>query len=246
MNKYTFTVVIPAHNEEDYIGKCLRAVRRAAKEVPCDKVQMIVVANRCTDKTAVIAKHYGAEVIENSDRCISSIRNAGVKAAKGSIIVTVDADSIMTKGSLREIKEKLGSGRFIGGGTLPVFDRMSLGIAVSSVYIALRLVPVMIRNGGALSAAMFWFRKKDFERIGGFDEKLVSLEDIDFAKRLKKLRKACGKKYGTLSKSHVITSSRKFDKFGDWYLLKNMKVTNAIFKGTDRKAADMFYYDARS
>ena len=35
--------------------------------------------------------------------------------------------------------------------------------------------------------AVFWFRKRDFLRIGGFDETLVSPEDMDFARRLNRL-----------------------------------------------------------
>ena len=68
---------------------------------------------------------------------------------------------------------------------------------------------------------------------------------MDFASRLKALGKKQGKKYGTLKKSNVITSSRKFDEFGDWYLLKDRRLTKAIFTGKDRKAADKFYYDVR-
>jgi glycosyltransferase involved in cell wall biosynthesis len=239
-----FSVIIPAHNEEKYIGKCLRSIKRAAKEIN-DKVQIVVVANRCTDRTAVVAEHYGALVIENEDRCISSIRNAGVKASCGKIIVTIDADSIMTKSTFTEIKKLLYSGKYIGGGAMPKFDRMSLGIAVSTAYVAVKLIPVMIKSGGMLSGTMFWCRRRDFDKIGGFDESLVSLEDMDFARRLKTLGKKCEKKYGTLKKSRVITSSRKFDEFGDWYLLKDRKLTKAIFTGRDRKAADKFYYDVR-
>ena len=142
-------------------------------------------------------------------------------------------------------QELLESGKYIGGGAMPEFDRMSLGIAVSTAYVALNLIPVMIKSGGMLSGTMFWCRRKDFDRIGGFDESLVSLEDMDFAKRLKALGKKYGRKYGTLKKSRVITSSRKFDEFGDWYLLRNRKMTKAIFTGRDRKAADKFYYDVR-
>lgn len=238
------SVVIPAHNEEKYIGRCLRSIRSAAAEIS-DEVEIIVVANRCTDRTAVIAERNGARVLENSDRCISSIRNAGVRASSGKVVVTIDADSLMHRTALAEIKELLRSGRYIGGGAIPMFDRMSLGIAASGAFVALNLLPVMIKSGGFISATMFWFRRKDFDRIGGFDESLVSLEDADFAKRLKALGKSCGRKYGTLKRGVVITSSRKFDEFGDWYLLKNHKLTKRIFTGRDRQAADEFYYDIR-
>ncbi len=238
------SVVIPAHNEEKYIGKCLSAVKSAAKYVP-DSVEMIVVANRCTDKTAAIAERFGAHVLNNEDKCIAAVRNTGVRAARGEIVVTIDADSLMTKYSLAEIKGNLESGVYVGGGTNPKFDRMSLGIAASTLYVAANLIPVMFKNGGYLSGAMFWFRKSDFDAIGGFDETLVSLEDMDFAKRLKAHGKLSGRKYGTLKKSYVLTSARKFDEFGDWYLIKNRSLTKRIFTGRDRQAADEFYYDVR-
>lgn len=62
--EYTFSVIIPAHNEEKYIGKCIAAVKRASEKVGDDKVQIIVSANRCTDKTAEIAAAAGAEICE--------------------------------------------------------------------------------------------------------------------------------------------------------------------------------------
>lgn len=242
---YKFSVVIPAHNEEQYIEKCLRGVHRAAKAAAPDRVQIIVVANRCTDKTAEIARRYGAEVIDNDDKHISRIRNAGARAAKGKILVTIDADSVMTKGSLCEIRSMLQSGKYIGGGANPQFDRMSLGIAVSGIYILLHLLPTCIKNGAFLSGGMFWCRKTDFDAVGGFDEHLVSMEDMDFATRLCQYGKSHGKKYGTLKRSHIVTSSRKFNQLGDWYLLKNRDLTKRIFTGKDREAADKFYYDIR-
>lgn len=245
MKEYTFSVIIPAHNEEKYIGKCLEAIQKAAQKVKPEQVQTIVVANRCTDSTAEIAAEYGAEVVINEDKCISSIRNAGARAAKCEIIVTIDADSIMSEGSLAEIREMLGSGKYIGGGTRAKFERMSVGIFFSAAYVALNLAPVMIKNKAALSGGMFWCYKKNFDAVGGFDETLVSLEDLDFAARLNQLGKSRGQRYGTLKKSYIVTSSRKFDEFGDWYLIKNRSLTKRIFTGRDRDAADSFYYDVR-
>lgn len=151
----------------------------------------------------------------------------------------------MSEGSLTEIREMLSSGEFIGGGTRAKFDRMSLGIIVSSAYIATQIIPIMKKHKTALMGGMFWCYREDFEKLGGFDESMVSVEDMDFAIRLKQLGDSCGKKYGVLKKSYIVTSSRKFDRFGDWYLVKNRSLTKAIFTGKDREAADKFYYDAR-
>lgn len=245
MHEYKFSVIIPAHNEEKYIGKCLQSVLSAAKYVRPDRVEIIVVANRCTDNTVKIARHYGAAVLINDDKCIAAIRNTGAHAAGGEIIVTLDADSLMTKYSLCEIKEMLESGEYVGGGTRSKFDRMSFGIICSGAYVALNLMPIMFRNKAALTGGMFWVYKRDFDEVGGFDESLVSLEDMDFAVRLNKLGVSRGQKYGTLKRSYILTSSRKFDEFGDFYLIKNRKLTKRIFTGKDREAADEFYYDVR-
>ena len=243
------SVVIPAHNEEEYLPSCLEAVKRAAAATLPDGepagVEIVVVANRCTDRTAEIAESFGAVVVQNDARCIAQVRNAGVRASHGGIVVTVDADSVMSEDALREVAEMLESSRFIGGGTPVRFSRMSFGIFCSALYVAWNLIPVMLRNRAALSGGMFWFRREDFDRIGGFDETLVSLEDMDFAVRLHKLGLNVGKKFGTLKKSHIVTSSRKFDTFGDWYLIRNRKLTKRIFTGRDREAADTFYYDVR-
>lgn len=103
-----FSIVIPAHNEEKYIGKCIKAIR-VAERFAGTKAQIIVVANRCTDKTEMIARKLGVTVCKNNDKCISAVRNAGAKMASGKILVTIDADSCMSKTSLKEIRDRCGS-----------------------------------------------------------------------------------------------------------------------------------------
>ncbi len=139
---YTFSVIIPAHNEEKYTGKCIEEVNRASEKVGDGKVQIIVSANRCTNKIVEIAAAMEDEVCENTVKCISAIRNDGARLAKGNIIVTIDADSRMTEDSLAEIKSMLSTGKFIVGGTIPRFDRMSLGIAIYSAYVELNVIPI--------------------------------------------------------------------------------------------------------
>ncbi len=97
-----------------------------------------------------------------------------------------------------------------------------------------------------ISGGMFWLYKRDFEAIGGFDESHVSLEDHYFALKLKAYGKKKKLKYGTIMQGHITTSCRKFDQFGDWYLLRNPKLVKELFKGTNQKAANGFYYDVRS
>ena len=69
MKKRTVTVVIPAHNEERYVSRCIGSIRKAA-EFYGGEVEIIVVCNRCTDSTADIARELGARVLTNEDRFI--------------------------------------------------------------------------------------------------------------------------------------------------------------------------------
>ena len=231
------SVITPAHNEELFIKKCLCSVKSAAKEVS-EEVEHVVVLNSCTDRTGEIATQWGARVTTEDSRNLSRIRNKGAEISKGDILITIDADSEMTSNMLREVLQKLDSGKYIGGGVKILPERISLGIICSLLVVA----PFVLLNG--VSAGMFWCFKKDYEAIGGFDEKLVCVEDIDFGKRLKKYGKFQGKLYCTIRKAHIVTSCRKFDQFGDWYFVRNPMVVYRVFK-RDQKQADQFYYDAR-
>lgn len=231
------SVIIPAHNEEKYIGKCLESIAAAALCYD-RRTEVIVILNRCSDRTREIAESYHCMTIENDGKNLSQIRNSGAIAARGEILVTIDADSTMTERMLAEIASHLTSGLYIGGGVSSRFERMSLGIIVSSLML---LLPMIIKYG-LVSVGIFWCYKKDFELIGGFNEQLVMAEDADFASRLRKWGKQNQKKYGTIKKALMMTSCRKFDHYGDWYLT-NPKIISAYLRGKDQQLADQEYYD---
>ena len=83
------SVVIPALNEEEFIGDCLRSLR--AQTVP--PAEIIVVDNGSTDKTVEIARKYVDKVIILPDVGIATLRQAGAEAASNPIIVSTDADT---------------------------------------------------------------------------------------------------------------------------------------------------------
>ncbi|MCW9133945.1 glycosyltransferase [Bacillus paramycoides] len=232
-----FSIIIPAYNEEKYIRKCLDSIAKAS-EAYKDQTEIIVVLNRCTDNTEEIAKSYNCITLENNDKNLSKIRNAGADIASGEIIITIDADTQMTESMLFNVDKYLASGKYIGGGVTGKSERISLGIFVSAMLI---IIPLLFKYG-AISVGIFWCYRKDFMAISGFNENMLMAEDAEFAKRLKKWGKQNNKKFGTI-KNGMITSTRRFDKYGDWALLKNPKIILAYLKGNDRKQADKTYYD---
>jgi glycosyltransferase involved in cell wall biosynthesis len=231
-----FSVLIPARNEENFLPRCLDSIKAAATPFP-DQVEIVVALNRCTDRTEEIAVKCGAKVVREDGRNLAKIRNSAAKAATGEIIVTIDADSRMTSNMLMEIDRLLQTGKFIGGGVVIRPERWSLGIFVTVMLLAVLLLWKRVSGG------LFWCLREDFEAIGGFRENLVSLEDLDFAKRLKVYGKSQGKRFTTIRKAHIVTSCRKWDTFGDWYLLLNPRLVRRLLRGESQEEADHFYYN---
>jgi glycosyltransferase involved in cell wall biosynthesis len=233
-----FSIIIPARNEEKFLQGCLASIAVASEPFP-GEVEIVVAINRCTDRTEEIARAAGAKIVHEDARNIARIRNAAVEAATGAILVTIDADSRMSRGMLETIERLLSTGKYIGGGVMIYPERWSLGIAATAFV----LLPFAIKH--RVSGGLFWCLRKDFWAVGGFDERCVSVEDLDFANRLKAYGKQQGKPFKTIWKDHIITSCRKFDQFGDWYLVLNPGFVRRIFSGRSQKDADHFYYDVQ-
>ena len=235
------TVVVPAHNEEKYLGKCLTSINSQSTP-PNVEVETIVVLNRCTDGTETVAESHGAITVANGTKNISSIRNTGVAAASGEWIVTIDADSWMSQGVLAELYRHAIPSNSLGGGIRIKPERWSPGIAVG---FGMMLAPASLLG---LSFGLYWFRKTDFDAIGGFDEELHIAEDVDFLRRLKVHGRKTGRRHTIIRTASVTTSCRKFDQFGDWHFVRifsnPVRVHRAI-KGLDKDYLDKHWYEVR-
>jgi glycosyltransferase involved in cell wall biosynthesis len=235
------SVVIPAHNEEKYIGRCLSSIN--TQLIPDDlQVEVIVVLNRCTDGTEEVARAHGATVVVDDSKNLSAIKNTGVAHAETEWVVTIDADSWMSKGVLTEIYRCAKSSRFLVGGIRIKPERLSPGIAIGY---GMMLVPAFFLG---LSFGMYWFKKSDFDAIGGFDEARHIAEDVDFLRRLKLHGRKTGRQHKIISQQSITTSCRKFDEFGDWHFVRifgnPLRVRNAIY-GNDREYLDKNWYEVK-
>ena len=84
------SVVIPAYNMEDYIGRAIKSVLTQTR--PADEI--IVVDDGSTDGTAAQIKKFGSQVryIHQDNSGVSAARNTGIKAAKYEWIALLDGD----------------------------------------------------------------------------------------------------------------------------------------------------------
>ena len=107
-----FLVLVPAHNEAPVIGRCLEAIYADAR--PGDIV--LVVADRCTDATATIARRFGASVLAREpadDPGRAAARQAGLEHARAlewDAVVMLDADSVIAPGFFGACERALAGG----------------------------------------------------------------------------------------------------------------------------------------
>ena len=87
-DRVTVTVVIPCFNQARYLRS---AIESALGQSP-PPLECIVVDDGSTDETAVLAKSLGVIVLTQPNRGVSEARNAGLAAARGDLVVFLDAD----------------------------------------------------------------------------------------------------------------------------------------------------------
>jgi glycosyltransferase involved in cell wall biosynthesis len=127
--------IVPAHNEERWIGKCLESIR-TMMETLTEPYEVIVVDDTSTDSTPRIAQQMGARTLRVEHRKISAVRNAGACTACGEVFFFVDADTQVNERAISAVLAVLRAGAAGGGcvfdfdGPTPLWGRIILFFAV--------------------------------------------------------------------------------------------------------------------
>ena len=188
---------MPAHNEEALIRETLRALDAAASAAGVP-FELIVVDDASTDRTAAVAAAQAARIVGTDVRHIAAARNVGARAARGDMLVFVDADTIVPPGVLRAAVVLMQRGA-VGGGASPVFDADTPRWAMWTIGLTAWFMRRM-----RWAAGCFLFARRDaFERAGGFDEQYFASEEIHLSRALKRLGRF------VILPDAVVTSGRK-------------------------------------
>ena len=88
----TFSIVIPAYNEEAMIGRAIESLRR--QKFPRKNYEIIVVDGDSTDDTIAVARRAGADrVVIEKKKGTNIARNRGYLMARGEYVAFLDSDS---------------------------------------------------------------------------------------------------------------------------------------------------------
>jgi len=199
-----YSVIIPAYNEEAYLGHTLDALSKAMAKISL-KGEVIVTDNNSTDATARIATASGAKVVFEPVNHISRARNAGARQATGRYLVFIDADTAVAPALLQTALDNLESGSCCGGGANADMD-IPLSFGARLMVNFWNLISRTLR----LAAGCFVYcRRDDFEASGGFSEKVYASEEIWLSMALKRLGRKTKRKFIIIRKPMAITSGRK-------------------------------------
>jgi len=175
-----FSIVIPAKNEERNISFCLDALQ--SLQFPREEFEIIVVDNGSTDSTVSIVQNYGIRVFIQPQLSLSGLRNFGAGVAKGDNLVFLDADCIPDANWLKIAALTLADANIGCTGSTPVAP--AHGTWVERVWSSFRTRRTNKCSASWINSSNFFVRKKLFDKVGGFNDRVKTCEDVDICMRL--------------------------------------------------------------
>ena len=187
------SIVLPCRNEQGYIQGCMQS---ALQQVPPEGGFEIVVADgMSTDGTReylqqMAKQHPQIRILDNPGRIVSTGLNAAIRAARGEIIVRMDAHTLYAPDYVRQclaVMDETGADNV--GGPMQTTAETFIERAIRAMFHS------SIAVGGARSHQLDYegfvdtviygcWKKSVFERVGYFDEELVRNQDDEHNLRL--------------------------------------------------------------
>jgi glycosyltransferase involved in cell wall biosynthesis len=158
-------IVVPARDEEERIGACLRSVHAAVARAGVRAV-VCVVADRCTDRTAECAAGLADVLRAAEPRTIGEVRNVGARHVLRhgvTWLLGTDADSVVPETWVRDHLRYAAAGADAVAGPVDLDDPETLPREVLARYLQ------VLREGtGHAYAANLGVRASAFRAVGGY------------------------------------------------------------------------------
>ena len=169
MTDVRVTAVMPCLNEERTLGLCIEKAQRAFRDLGIAG-EVVVADNGSTDRSVEVAEALGARVVHEPRKGYGAALMAGIKAARGRIVVMADADDSYDWASLGDFVTKIDAGydlvmgnRFKGGiepGAMPPLHRYLGNPVLSLLARVMYRIPITDFHCG-----MRAFTRQGFERM---------------------------------------------------------------------------------
>jgi cellulose synthase/poly-beta-1,6-N-acetylglucosamine synthase-like glycosyltransferase len=162
-----FSVIIPAHNEENVLARCLDAL--LADAAP-GELEILIAANGCTDRTIEVARGYGSRVrvIEVTEASKHAALNAGDAAATTFPRAYLDADITIGASALRAVAAELDRTGALVGAPQAVMDFEGCPAVIRSFYRVWCKLPWFTDN--LVGSGIYVLSAAGHARLGAFPD----------------------------------------------------------------------------
>ena len=189
------SVIIPTLNEADTIGALVHDLQKHG----CGRLaDLLVVDGGSTDGTVERSRQAGAQVVVSPQPGRANQMNYGAALTSGDVLYFVHADVQIHPDFVSDIRQAIADGndagcyRFRFASARPLLRLNSYGT---------RFPGIMSRGG---DQTLFIMREL-FDRLGGFQERYVVMEDFDIIVRIREMGRFC------IIPKDVIVSARKYE-----------------------------------
>ncbi|MEI8230488.1 MAG: glycosyltransferase family A protein [Candidatus Peregrinibacteria bacterium] len=235
----TISIIVPAHNEEKFIGKCLKSI---IDNAPDNLKEIIVVDNASTDRTREIAKKFkDVRVFSELRKGTSFARQRGYEQAKGDLLAFIDADTRVNKKWFVTVENKFRKDPGLVGlsGSCEFYDLPAWKNMFVRWYWRFLAEPASRITGSVVVGGNFVVKRSALKSIDGFDTSITFYgDDTNVGRRLK-----CKGKVHFHSKLSVHTSARRFAQEGfirtGTRYIANFLSETIIHKPVTRKSVDV-------
>ncbi len=194
------SVIVPAYNEAGCIADCISAL--LDQDMPPNSYEVIVVDNHSTDKTAEIAAAFkGVVVVSEAQQGIPSARMTGIAAARGRIIATTDADTIVPRNWLSSMLRCYADADVAAVGGTAAFRNAPRWLNAMN-----RSRNHSLKTTKSLLGFNMSFRKSAYITCGGYRPEINVNEDFYMSRQLARIGKIL-----ILEDIPVITSMRRYN-----------------------------------
>ena len=184
------SIVIPTFKEAKYIDQTLNSIEKLPGDIEVILVETVSEETGILEN--VVKKHEGVQLYKIKDRGIAKAKNCGAQKAHGDILLFIDADVFVTKEVVKQVCRVFEDLSVIGAtcNNYPIEPKFSELLFFKFYNALIRLVIILPATKFKHSRGEFIaVRKAHFNKIDGFNEHLVCLEDADLTRRLSVLGK---------------------------------------------------------
>lgn len=181
------SVVVCGHNGAHFLPKLLDALAR--QTLPRERFEIVYVDDASTDDSLRVVEQSGlARIVRAETRIgLPRARNAGIRAARGTVLAFTDVDTVPDERWLENGSRRFGDPTvdyLAGGITMPVGPKPTIAALVDATTY---LDQEMYVPAGYAAGANFWVRRSAANRVGGFNERLANYggDDEEFGWRLR-------------------------------------------------------------